>query len=114
MGTTTAGSLAEVDIYMAMVGTSLGDEINSISAGDGTGTEQADGTIDFDDEYFHYRGAFTKAIKLKAGKIPSLKLAFGTSNALVYVWSTGGCAAAIGASQGLYGAKPDVTATVIE
>ena len=114
VGTTTAGSLAEVDIYMAMVGTSLGDEINSISAGDGTGTAQADGTIDSDDEYFQYRGAFTKAIKLKAGKIPSLKLAFGTSNALGYVGSTGGCAAAIGASQGLYGAKPDVTATVID
>ncbi len=114
VGTTTASSEAEVDIYMAMVGSSLGDEINSISAGDGTGTAQADGVIDSDDEYFQYRGAFTKPIKLKAGKIPSLQLAFGTSNALGYVGSTGGCTATIGASQGLYGAKPDVTATVLD
>tara|TARA_B100000965_G_scaffold188266_1_gene157114 strand:+ start:156 stop:884 length:729 start_codon:yes stop_codon:yes gene_type:complete len=114
VGTTTASSEAEVDIYMAMVGTGLGDEINSVDAGDGSGTVQADGTIDSDDEYFQYRGAFTKPIKLKAGRIPSLQLAFGTSNALGYVGSTGGCEAAVSASQGLYGAKPDVTATVID
>jgi len=114
VGSTSSGDLAEVTIYMAMVGTSLGDEINSISAGDGSGTAQDAGTVDSDDEYFQYRGAFTKPIKLKAGKIPSLKLAFGTSEALGYVGSSGGCAATISSSQGLYGAKPDVTATVVD
>ncbi len=114
VGSTSSGDLAEVTMYMAMVGSSLGDEINSISAGDGSGTAQADGVVNATDEYFQYRGAFTKAIKLKAGRIPSLKLAFGTSGALGYVGSSGGCTATIGASQGLYGAKPDVTATVVD
>ncbi len=114
VGSTSSGDLAEVTMYMAMVGSGLGDEINSISAGDGSGTAQADGVVNATDEYFQYRGAFTKAIKLKTGKIPSLKLAFGTTNALGYVGSTGGCAATISSSQGLYGAKPDVTATVVD
>jgi hypothetical protein len=85
-----------------------------LSAGDGTGTAQAAGTVDDDDEYFQYRGAFTKAIKLETGKIPTLKLAFGTASALAYEGSSGGCAAAIGQAQGLYGGKPDVTATVVD
>ena len=92
----------------------LGDEINSISAGDGTGTAQDAGTVDDDDEFFQVRGAFTKNIKLEPGKIPTLKIAFGTSAALGYEGSSGGCEAAIGETQGLYGAKPDVTATVID
>lgn len=112
VGSTTEGDLAEVTMYMAMTISGLGDEINSISAGDGTGTAQAAGTVDDDDEYFQYRGAFTQAIELKPGRIPTLKLAFGTSSALAYEGSSGGCEAAIGQAQGLYGGKPDVTATV--
>jgi len=114
VGSTSAGDLAEVTMYMAMTISGLGDEINSISAGDGSGTAQAAGTVDNDDEYFQYRGAFSKAIKLEPGKIPTLKLAFGTSEALAYSGTSGGCAAAIGESQGMYGGKPDVTATVID
>ena len=113
VGSTTKNDEAEITAYMAMTISGLGDEINSISAGDGTGTAQADGTVDDDDEYFQYRGAFTQAIKLEAGKIPTLKLAFGTSSALAYEGSDGGCAATIGQAQGMYGGKPDVTATVI-
>ena len=113
VGSVSAGDLAEVTMYMAMTISGLGDEINSISAGDGTGTAQAAGTVDNDDEFFQYRGAFTKALKLEPGKIPTLKLAFGTSSALAYEGSSGGCAATIGQNQGLYGGKPDVTATVI-
>ena len=114
VGSVSAGALAEVTMYMAMTISGLGDEINSISAGDGSGTAQAAGTVDNDDEYFQYRGAFSKAIKLEPGKIPTLKLAFGTSSALAYEGSSGGCAAAISQNQGLYGGKPDVTATVID
>ncbi len=114
VGSVSAGDLAEVTMYMAMTISGLGDEINSISAGDGTGTAQAAGTVDNDDEFFQYRGAFTKALKLEPGKIPTLKLAFGTSSALAYEGSSGGCAAAITQNQGLYGGKPDVTATVID
>ena len=112
VGSTTSSDEAEITAYMAMTISGLGDEINSISAGDGTGTAQAAGTVDDDDEYFQYRGAFTQAIKLEPGKIPTLKLAFGTSKALAYEGSSGGCEAAIGQAQGLYGGKPDVTATV--
>jgi len=114
VGSTSSGDEAEITAYMAMTISGLGDEINSISAGDGTGTAQAAGTVDDDDEYFQYRGAFTKSITLKKGKIPTLKLAFGTSSALAYEGSDGGCAAAIAQNQGLYGGKPDVTATVID
>jgi len=114
VGSTSSGDEAEITAYMAMTISGLGDEINSVSAGDGTGTAQDAGTVDDDDEYFQYRGAFTKAITLKKGKIPTLKLAFGTSSALAYEGSDGGCAATIAQNQGLYGGKPDVTATVID
>ena len=114
VGSTSSGDEAEITAYMAMTISGLGDEINSISAGDGTGTAQAAGTVDDDDEYFQYRGAFTKSITLKKGKIPTLKLAFGTSSALAYEGSSGGCTDAIAQNQGLYGGKPDVTATVID
>ena len=113
VGSTSSGDLAEVTMYMAMTISGLGDEINSISAGDGSGTAQDAGTVDDDDEYFQYRGVFTQAIKLEPGKIPTLKLAFGTSSALAYKGTSGGCAATIGQTQGMYGGKPDVTATVI-
>jgi hypothetical protein len=114
VGSTSSGDEAEITAYMAMTISGLGDEINSVSAGDGTGTAQAAGTVDDDDEYFQYRGAFTKSITLKKGKIPTLKLAFGTSSALAYEGSSGGCTATIAQNQGLYGGKPDVTATVID
>ena len=114
VGSTSSGDEAEITAYMAMTISGLGDEINSISAGDGTGTAQAAGTVDDDDEYFQYRGEFSKAIKLETGKIPTLKLAFGTSSALAYEGSSGGCTATIAQNQGLYGGKPDVTATVID
>jgi len=114
VGSTSSSDEAEITAYMAMTISGLGDEINSVSAGDGTGTAQAAGTVDDDDEYFQYRGAFTKSITLKKGKIPTLKLAFGTSSALAYEGSSGGCTATIAQNQGLYGGKPDVTATVID
>ena len=114
VGSTSSGDEAEITAYMAMTISGLGDEINSVSAGDGTGTAQTAGTVDDDDEYFQYRGAFTKSITLKKGKIPTLKLAFGTSSALAYEGSSGGCTATIAQNQGLYGGKPDVTATVID
>ena len=114
VGSTTSSDEAEITAYMAMTISGLGDDINSISAGDGTGTAQSAGTVDDDDEFFQVRGAFTKSIKLEPGKIPTLKLAFGTSNALGYEGSSGGCTATVGQTQGLYGAKPDVTATVVD
>ena len=114
VGSEDSADEAEITAYMAMTISGLGDEINSVSAGDGSGTVQDAGTVDDDDEFFQVRGAFTKSIKLEPGKIPTLKLAFGTSSALGYEGSDGGCEDTIGQAQGLYGAKPDVTATVID
>ncbi|MDC3073839.1 hypothetical protein OA313_01800 [Candidatus Pelagibacter sp.] len=114
VGSTTSSDEAEITAYMAMTISGLGDDINSISAGDGTGTAQSAGTVDDDDEFFQVRGTFTKSIKLEPGKIPTLQIAFGTSNALGYEGSSGGCTATVGQTQGLYGAKPDVTATVVD
>ena len=114
VGSTSSSDEAEITAYMAMTISGLGDDINSISAGDGTGTAQSAGTVDDDDEFFQVRGTFTKSIKLEPGKIPTLKLAFGTSNALGYEGSSGGCTATVGQTQGMYGAKPDVTATVVD
>ena len=114
VGSTSSSDEAEITAYMAMTISGLGDDINSISAGDGTGTAQNAGTVDDDDEFFQVRGTFTKSIKLEPGKIPTLKIAFGTSNALGYEGSSGGCTATVGQTQGLYGAKPDVTATVVD
>tara|TARA_Y100000590_G_C15566086_1_gene956660 strand:+ start:273 stop:1001 length:729 start_codon:yes stop_codon:yes gene_type:complete len=111
-GSTSAGDETEITAYMAMTISGLGDEINSISAGDGTGTAQDAGTVDDDDEYFQYRGTFTQAIELKPGRIPTLKLAFGTSSALAYEGDSGQCTKTAAQNQGLYGGKPDVTATV--
>ena len=111
-GSTTEGDLTEITAYSAMTVNGLGDEINSISAGDGTGTAQDAGTVDDDDEFFQFRGAFTQEIVLKPGKIPTLELAFGTSSALAYKGDSGGCETTADEQQGLYGGKPDVTATV--
>ena len=110
----TSGTASTITLYMGDTTANNGDNTNSVSAGDGTGTAQDAGTVDDDDEFFQVRGAFTKNIKLEPGKIPTLKLAFGTSGALGYEGSSGGCAATIGQTQGLYGAKPDVTATVVD
>tara|TARA_Y100000590_G_scaffold281429_1_gene316549 strand:- start:284 stop:1012 length:729 start_codon:yes stop_codon:yes gene_type:complete len=111
-GSTDSGDEAEITAYMAMTISGLGDEINSVSAGDGTGTAQDAGTVDDDDEYFQYRGAFTQSIVLTPGQLPTLKLAFGTSSALAYEGDSGGCTTTAAQNQGLYGGKPDVTATV--
>ena len=58
VGSTSSSDEAEITAYMAMTISGLGDDINSISAGDGTGTAQSAGTVDDDDEFFQVRGTF--------------------------------------------------------
>lgn len=108
----TAGTASSVTVFMAFVSTSLDSDVNSATAADGSGTSRAAGTVTAGDGWLEKRGAFTKPIKLEAGRIPTLILAFGTTSALGYMGATNGCATGGGESQGLYGAKPDVTATV--
>ena len=109
----TAGDPATVTLYMAQTVSGMEDYLNSTSAGDGSGVSQDPGTIDDDDEYIEYRGSFTQPIILKPGKIPTLMLAFGTSSALGYIGESGECTTNGAEQQGLYGAEPDVTATII-
>jgi hypothetical protein len=56
-------------------------------------------------------GALTTPFTLKSGIIQTVKVAFGTTAALGYSGSSGGCTAIIGESQGIYGSAPDVIIT---
>ena len=107
----TSGTIETVLAYMGQTTANNGDAVNSTSAADGTGTNQDAGTIDDDDEYMEWRGALTTPFTLKSGIIPTVKVAFGTANALGYSGSSGGCTATIGESQGIYGSAPDVIIT---
>ena len=109
----TSGTIATVTLYIAFVSTSLDTNVNSATAGDGSGTSRAAGTVTSGDEFVEYRGHFSQPVKLEKGRIPSIKLAFGTLNALGYMGGSGACATTGAAAQGLYGDKPDVTATVV-
>ena len=106
----TSGAAAETVLYAGLTTSNMGDYMNSVSAGDGTGTSQDAGTVDNDDEYFEYRMDIPD-LTLTAGKIPTTKLAFGTSNALGYAGTTGGCTSAEGETQGLFAAEPQIEVT---
>ena len=111
-GSTSSGDLATVTLYIGLTSNVNGDNMNSISAGDGTGTAQAAGVIDNDDTFVQFRGPLTAPITLKPGQIPTMTLAFGFSEALGYAGSDGGCASTAGEAQGLYGSSPNVTITI--
>ena len=107
----TSGTIETVTLNMGQTNNGNGNAVNSTNLGDGTGTAQAAGTIDDDDEFLVWRGALTTSFTIKQGVIPTMKVAFGTVTALGYSGSSGGCAATIGESQGLYGNAPDVSIT---
>ena len=53
----------------------------------------------------------TKEVISPSQKLLAVKVAFGTTAALGYSGSSGGCTAIIGESQGIYGSAPDVIIT---
>jgi hypothetical protein len=108
----TTGDASTVTLYIGDTTAGNGDNVNSIDAGDGTGTAQAVGTINDTDLFVQFRGPLATPVTLKPGQIPTMTVAFGTSEALGYSGSNGGCAAAAGEQQGLYGSSPDVTITI--
>ena len=108
----TTGTASTVSLYIGDTTNGNGDNVNSIDAGDGTGTAQAVGTINDTDEYVQFRGPLVAPVILKPGEIPTMTIAFGTNEALGYSGSSGGCAAAAGEQQGLFGSSPDVTITI--
>lgn len=108
----TSGTPSTITLYIGDTTSNNGDNVNSVSAGDGTGTSQAVGTINDTDEFVQFRGPLVAPVTIQPGQIPTMTIAFGTSEALGYAGSSGGCAATAGETQGLFGAKPDVTITI--
>ena len=103
---------------MGIAGGSADDtNVNTTTAGDGTGTDAAAGAFDTGDDYLEWRGELTAPFTIKPGSIPSAKIAFGTSAALGFYnpnTLSNGCALrADGVTNtGFYAAEPDVTITL--
>ncbi len=119
LGSTTAGDEADTVVFMGISGTTgPNDNVNTTTAGDGTGTDSTAGVFDSGDDYLEWRGELTAPFILKAGSIPSAKIAFGTSAALGFYntnTSNSGCdtrGAGAGTAHGFYAAEPDVTITL--
>ena len=93
-----------------------GNFMNSTTAGDGTGTDAATGTVDSGDSYFEWREALTTPFTMEAGKIPTVIVAFGTTTALGYLEEGGDLGSSCNDSprpnRGFYGNTPDVDITI--
>ena len=109
-GTATSGSEASTTLYAAMVGTSVGDNLTGLSSL--TDTTGVASTIASDDEYFQYRQQLASTFIMVPGNIPSVEVAFGTSNAVGAIDDMGDDCDSVGAAKGLYAAEPDVTVTI--
>jgi len=110
-----ASTASSAVLFMGYIGTVNGDATNSATAGDGTGTSRAATTVTSGDDFLEHRVELTNPLTIKAGQFPTVKIAFGTDNAIGAqgVMSTGGggnCTAGTDAI-GLFGAAPEVTIT---
>ena len=118
LGNATSSNEAEATVYMAIAGTTdNGNNINSVSAADGSGTVAAAGAITSGHEYMEWRGALTKPFTLTQGQLPTVTIAFGTSAALGFYnpdTDNNACATRAGGATttGFYAAEPDVTITI--
>ena len=109
-GTNASGSEASTTLYAAMVGTSVGDNLTGLSSL--TDTTGVASTIASDDEYFQYRQQLANTFTMVPGNIPSVEIAFGTSNAVGAIGNMTSNCNQSGADKGLYAAEPDVTVTI--
>ena len=64
-----------------------------------------------DSEFFQYREKLDTTLTLKAGIIPTVKIAFGTSTALEALGNMGNCTQNIAAQVGFIAGEPDVSIT---
>ena len=118
LGSTTAGDEADTVVFMGISGTTgPNDNVNTTTAGDGTGTDSTAGVFDSGDDYLEWRGELTAPFILKAGSVPSAKIAFGTSAALGFYnpdTDNNDCDTRADevAAHGFYAAEPDVTITL--
>ena len=79
--------------------------------------EKRKGVFDSGDDYLEWRGELTAPFILKAGSIPSAKIAFGTATALGFYnpdTDNNDCDTRADevAAHGFYAAEPDVTITL--
>ena len=109
-GSAESGDEASATLYAAMVGTSVGDNLTGLTSL--TDTSGVASTIESDDEYFQYRQQLASTFKMVPGNIPSVEVAFGTSNAVGAIDDMGDDCDSVGAAKGLYAAEPDVTVTI--
>jgi len=109
-GSNSSSDLGSTTLYAAMVGTSVGNNLTGLSSL--TDTTGVAGTIASDDEYFMYRQELASTFKMEPGSIPSVTVAFGTSNAVGAIDDMGDSCTTVGAAKGLYAAEPDVTVTI--
>ena len=122
LGSVTSADEADTVVYMGVPGSSSGsDNTNSTTAGDGTGTDSSTGAFDSGDDYMEWRGALANTFVLKAGRIPTAKLAFGFSSALGFYntyTDTNDCDTRAGGAgnfaHGFYAGEPSVTVTLID
>ena len=122
LGSVTSTDEADTVVYMGVPRSSSGsDNTNSTTAGDGTGTDSSTGAFDSGDDYMEWRGALANTFVLKAGRIPTAKLAFGFSEALGFYntnTTTNDCdtraAGAGNFAHGFYAGEPSVTVTLID
>ena len=110
-----ASTASSATLFMGYIGTVNGDATNSATAGDGTGTSRAATTVTSEDDFLEHRVALTTPLTIKAGEFPTVKIAFGTANAIgaqgdMSAGGGGACTAGT-AAIGLFGAAPDVTIT---
>ena len=76
-----------------------------------TDTTPTDKTIANGDTHFQWRMKLTNSLFLKGGRIPTAKIAFGTSNAVGAIDNMTAACNASGDAKGLYAAAPDVIIT---
>jgi hypothetical protein len=110
-----ASTASSATLFMGFIGTVNGDATNSATAGDGSGTSRAATTVTSGDDFLEHRVALTTPLTIKAGQFPTVKIAFGTANAIGAqgdMSAGGGGACTAGTAEiGLFGAAPDVTIT---
>jgi hypothetical protein len=112
-GAANGGTPAEVTLYAGIVGTSsdgLPLTMNTVDDAEGTGPDAA-GVVADQHDFFQYREKLDTTLTLKAGVIPTVKIAFGTSQALEAVGNMGNCAQNAAAKVGFIAAEPDISIT---
>ena len=106
IGSTDSADLGATIVVMGLPGTGRGNDIQSSNNTDGS-SPAGQGVITAGHKYLVWMGSFTKPVTITT-RIPTIKLAFGTDNALELL-DKSGCASNTG---GLIAGAVDVTMTL--